>query len=174
MPQAIILMGVSGSGKTSVGLRLSEILGWQFFDGDDLHPAENITKMSQGIPLDDHDRKTWLASLHDLIVQYLCEGNSIVLACSALKQAYREQLRDNNPELIFVYLKGSYELVFDRMQNRKHHYMKGGMLRSQFNDLEEPTSAIEIDVDQELEAIVEQILQILELDKIRSENGAES
>lgn len=174
MPQAIILMGVSGSGKTSVGLRLSEILGWQFFDGDDFHPAENIAKMSQGIPLDDYDRKSWLASLHDLVAQKLGEGNSILLACSALKRKYRDQLRKDNPGLVFVHLKGDYDLIYSRMEERKIHYMESSMLQSQFEDLEEPREAIVINIDQEIESIVERILEDLNLNKYRSNHGTES
>jgi 6-phosphogluconate dehydrogenase len=163
MASVIVLMGVAGSGKSSVGLRLSEILGWPFFDGDDFHPVENIAKMSQGTPLDDNDRKAWLVSLHDLIAQHLGEEKSILLACSALKQKYRDQLREHNPEVIFVYLNGGYELVFDRLQIRKNHYMMEGMLQSQYDDLEEPINAIEIDIHQNLDSIVEQILQNLDL-----------
>jgi gluconokinase len=174
MPQAIVLMGVAGSGKTSVGLRLSEILGWKFFDGDDFHSQENIVKMSQGIPLDDTDRNAWLDSLKELIRQQSHQGNSILLACSALKRKYRDQLCNNNHEVIFVYLKGNYDLIFSRIKDRSNHYMDGGMLQSQFKDLEEPNEAIVVSIDQDLDSIVDQILQNLGLDKYRSENGTES
>lgn len=167
-------MGVSGSGKTSVGRRLSEILNWKFFDGDDFHSQESIVKMSQGIPLDDVDRKAWLASLHKLIAQQFRAGNSILLACSALKRIYREQLRQNNSGVVFVYLKGSYDLIFTRLKERSNHYMDSGMLLSQFHDLEEPTKAMVINIDQDLEQIVDQILQNLGLDKYRSEHGTTS
>ena len=174
MPQAIILMGVSGSGKTSVGFRLSGILGWQFFDGDDFHSAKNIAKMSDGIPLTDADRSSWLKSLHDLIEEQLHEGNSILMACSALKRKYREQLRKDNPGLVFVHLKGDYDLIYSRMEARKIHYMESSMLQSQFEDLEEPREAIVIDIDQEIESIVEQILMDLNLNNYRSNHGTES
>lgn len=174
MPQAIVLMGVSGSGKTSVGLRLSEILGWRFFDGDDLHPRENIVKMTSGIPLNDDDRSAWLESLHDLIEGQLNEGYSILVACSALKRKYRDQLRKGNPGLTFVYLKGDYELIFSRMEGRKTHYMDSRMLQSQFDDLEEPKQAIVINIDQNVESIVIQILQNLDLDNYRSNDGTKS
>jgi len=97
--QAIILMGVSGYGKTSVGKELSRILGWSFFDGDDYHPQENIIKMTSGIPLNDGDRSPWLARLHDLIAEHLKQGQSLLLVCSALKQKYRDQLVAGNPGL---------------------------------------------------------------------------
>ena len=171
MTKAIILMGVSGCGKTAVGTRLSGTLGWPFFDGDDFHPDENIAKMSQGIPLNDEDRATWLAKLHDLITEHLRAGISMLLVCSALKQKYRDQLREGNPGIVFVYLKGSYELIFSRMQNRASHYMKAGMLKSQFNTLEEPVEALVVNIDQSIESIVIQILDELNLMNLRSNKG---
>ncbi len=164
MTNAIVLMGVSGCGKTVVGSRLSEILGWPFFDGDDFHPEENIAKMSQGIPLNDEDRTTWLANLHDLIAEHLGGGKSMLLACSALKQKYRDQLCKDNPGTIFVYLKGSYDLILDRMQNRSSHYMKTDMLQSQFEALEEPDGALVVNIDQSIEEIIRRIIQTLGLD----------
>lgn len=174
MTQAIILMGVAGSGKTSVGQRLAEILDWPFVDGDAFHPQGNITKMSQGTPLDDEDREAWLERLHDLIIQHLRAGKSVLLASSALKKKYRDQLRKGNNVLNFVYLKGDFEVIFTRLKNRKNHYMQGRMLQSQFDDLEEPAGAIVIDIDQNLEDIVNQILQKLDLKENRSINEAES
>jgi len=157
-PQALILMGVSGCGKTSVGERLSQILGWPFFDGDNYHPQENIAKMAAGIPLNDDDRTPWLANLHDLITEHLEQGQSLLLACSALKQRYRSQLSNGNPGTVFVHLKGDFDLIFSRMQARSGHYMKAEMLRSQFAALEEPTNALTIDIDQDVEEIVAEIL----------------
>jgi gluconokinase len=162
-PQAIILMGVSGCGKTSIGVRLSRILGWPFFDGDDIHPPENIAKMAQGIPLDDDDRVPWLANLHDLITEHLAEGQSILLACSALKIKYRNQLAKDNPGTVFVYLKGDFDLIFDRMQIRPGHYMKAEMLRSQFDALEEPTDAWVVEIAQDLDCITKEITSRLHL-----------
>ena len=158
-------MGVAGSGKTSVGIRLSEILGWQFFDGDDFHTQDSITKMSNGIPLNDQDRKSWLENLHELIRQQLDNRNSLLLACSALKRKYRDQIREGNPEVVFVYLKGNADLILSRMRDRQNHYMQSGMLRSQFEDLEEPREAIVINIDQDLDLIVEQILMKLDLER---------
>jgi gluconokinase len=167
MAKAIILMGVSGSGKSSLGRQLSKFLGWPFFDGDDFHPEENIAKMSQGIPLDDDDRFVWLAILHDLIAENLVEGKSILLACSALKQKYRDQLSQGNPGIIFVYLKGNFELIFSRLQNREYHFMKKEMLRSQFDTLEEPVDALEINIDQSFDSIIKQTLDRLNLNKVK-------
>ena len=174
MTQAIVLMGVAGSGKTSVGLRLAEILDWPFFDGDEFHPQENIAKMSQGIPLDDGNRQAWLVRLHDLIAQHLSAGKSVLVASSALKREYRDQLREDNRMVKFVYLKGDYEVIIHRLKNRKNHYMDGSMLQSQFDDLEEPAGAVVIDIDQKLDDIVDQILQNLDLDEDRSKYETES
>ena len=157
MAIAVVLMGVAGCGKTSVGRRLSERLGWPFFDGDDYHPDENIAKMVQGIPLNDSDRFVWLSCLHDLIEEHLQAGHSLLLACSALKKGYRDQLHEGNPGTIFVYLKGDYELIFQRLQERESHYMKAEMLQSQFAALEEPEEAFVVDIDQDLDTIVEEI-----------------
>ena len=120
-PQALILMGVSGSGKTVVGELLSQKLGWPFFDGDDFHPKENVDKMAAGIPLDDDDRTPWLLNLHDLIADHLAERKSLLLACSALKQTYRDLLLEGNPNTLFIHLKGDFGLIMSRMQVRSGH-----------------------------------------------------
>jgi gluconokinase len=173
-PQAIVLMGVSGCGKTSVGMELSRILGWSFFDGDDLHPPENIAKMAAGIPLDDDDRIPWLANLHDLIAHHLSEGQSILLACSALKKKYRHQLSEGNHSTVFVYLKGDFDLIFGRMQARPGHYMKADMLRSQFETFEEPEDAIWVNIEQNIEQITKRIIQELGLELMVVNKGTES
>jgi gluconokinase len=162
-PQAIILMGVSGCGKTAVGQRLSQRLGWPLFDGDDFHPPENIAKMSSGIPLNDDDRGPWLAILHDLIAGHLTNGQSILLACSALKQKYRDQLAEGNAGTNVVHLKGDYNLIFERLQARSEHYMKAEMLRSQFEALEEPADALTIDIAQDVDTIAKEIIAQLHL-----------
>ena len=162
-PLAMILMGVSGCGKTSAGRRLSHNLSWPFFDGDDFHPPENVDKMAAGIPLDDDDRALWLSNLHDLMAEHLAEGKSLLLACSALKQMYRDQLAEGNLETVFVYLKGDFNLIFERMQTRSEHYMKANMLRSQFDALEEPVDALTVDIDQNLDTIVKEIVTQLRL-----------
>jgi len=152
-------MGVSGCGKTTIGQLLAQRLGWPFFDGDDFHPAANVDKMSRGIPLDDEDRKGWLDHLADLISEHLRKGESIVLACSALKQSYRDQLCLDTEQVKFVYLKGSYELIRERIQNRPWHYMKPDMLPSQFAILEEPQDALIIGIEQTPGEIVDIILR---------------
>jgi gluconokinase len=167
MTKAIALMGVSGCGKTAVGTHLSDILGWPFFDGDDFHPEGNILKMSEGIPLTDEDRASWLASLQDLIAEHQRAHKPMLLGCSALKQKYRDQLREGNPGVVFVYLKGSYDMIFSRMENRASHYMKADMLRSQFDALEEPVNALVVNIDQSVEVIAGQILRELNLNGTR-------
>ena len=154
----IIVMGVSGSGKTSVGKTLAEHLGWDFYDADDFHPPENVAKMADGIPLDDSDRAPWLAALHDLILSSLKEGRPGVLACSALKERYRQQLMDGNEGVQLIYLKGSYDLIWSRMKKRTDHYMKPHMLKSQFEALEEPVTALTTDVSMSVDKIVQEIL----------------
>ena len=156
----IIVMGVAGSGKTTIGRRLADRLGWPFYDGDDFHPPANIEKMSHGIPLNDDDRSNWLRALAALIRKQLADGRSAVVACSALKQQYRDQLRIND-QVHFVYLKGSYDVIWQRLQARSGHYMKAAMLASQFAALEEPGDALTVNVEQSEEQVVEQIWQAL-------------
>jgi gluconokinase len=157
-----LIMGVSGSGKTSVGKALAEHLGWEFYDADDFHPPANVAKMANGIPLDDSDRAPWLAALHDLIASSLEENRPAVLACSALKERYRQQLADGHEEVQIVYLKGSYDLIWSRMQQRDDHYMKPHMLKSQFDALEEPEHALQVNIGLPLNEIVQQILEHME------------
>ena len=154
-----ILMGVSGSGKTAVGKALAQNLGWDFFDADDFHPPANIAKMASGIPLDDSDRVPWLDSLHELISSSLTADRPAVLACSALKERYRQQLLDGNKGAQIVYLKGSYDLIWSRMEKRSDHYMKPQMLQSQFDALEEPSNALTVDVALSIDEIVEKIVK---------------
>jgi gluconokinase len=156
----VVVMGVSGCGKTTIGQLLAERMGWPFFDGDDYHPRANVDKMGRGIPLTDEDRSDWLSALADLIRDQLAQGRSAVLACSALKQKYRDQLRID-PGVHFAYLKGSYDFILARMQKRPGHYMKPNMLASQFAALEEPHDALTLDITQPPEEIVEQIVKSL-------------
>jgi gluconokinase len=162
-PIALIIMGVSGSGKTTIGLALENALGWAFFDGDDFHPPENLKKMTSGIPLNDHDRAPWLERLQHLISDQLQDGNSILIACSALKRHYRQVLKGGRSDVIFIYLKGDYQIIKARMQARSRHYMKPGMLRSQFETLEEPINAMVINIDQPISQIVNKIIENLKL-----------
>ncbi|MBN1266337.1 MAG: gluconokinase [Anaerolineales bacterium] len=157
-PLAVVLMGVSGCGKTSVGTGLSEMLGWPFYDGDDYHPQANIDRMSAGIPLTDEDRLPWLEGLRDLILRDLSEGCSLIVACSALKADYRKILDGGRGDVHFVFLEGSFELIQKRLQARSGHYMKPGMLRSQFATLELPEEAQTVSIDQPVGKIVEAIV----------------
>jgi len=159
MVQLFVVMGVSGSGKTTVGQALAVRLDCPFYDGDNFHPAENVAKMASGTPLNDADRAPWLARLAALLAEHEARGETAVLACSALKQTYREQLRVS-PAVQFIYLAGSFDLIWQRMTERTEHYMKADMLRSQFATLEPPTSndALCVPVDQNIDAIVAYIL----------------
>jgi gluconokinase len=158
----VIMMGVAGCGKTTVGELLARRLGWNFYDADAFHPAENVAKMANGTPLDDSDRVPWLASLHALIAASLRENRPAVLACSALKESYRQQLLEGNEGVQIVYLKGSYDLIWSRIAARKDHYMKPQMLRSQFDTLEEPTNALVVDVSLPVSDIVNTIIAHME------------
>jgi len=140
-----IVMGVSGSGKSTVGKLLAERLGWDFVDADDYHPASSIEKMRRGIPLDDSDRAPWLAKLAQELEMWLSQRNNVVLACSALKSKYRDSLLRGSVEVRFIYLKGNFELFEGRLSKRKGHFMSKELLMSQFDSLEEPDDAIEAD-----------------------------
>ena len=159
----IIVMGVSGSGKTAVGRELARRLGCPFYDGDEFHPPENIAKMAQGLPLDDRDREPWLVRLRDLIGNHSRQGQTAVLACSALKKGYRDLLRAGGDQMQFVHLQGDFDLIWGRMRRRKTHYMKGEMLRSQFDALETPGAdeAWIVDVAQSVTDITGAILDQL-------------
>lgn len=144
----IILMGVAGAGKTTVGKLLAEELGWPFYEGDEYHPHSNVAKMGRGIPLSDEDRWPWLDTIHDLIEWLSAQGQDAVLACSALKQSYRDRLDQNTAQIRFVYLKGDRETVRERLSTRTAHFMGAGMLVSQFATLEEPEDALTVDISQ--------------------------
>ena len=157
----LILMGVVGSGKTTVGKLLAAKLSWDFADADDFHSPENVRKMSQGIGLTDADRVPWLASLRAAIEAWQAEGRNAVLACSALRHAYREELRSGNVQ--FVYLKGEARLIDERLRARRGHYASGTILESQLATLEEPTDAITVSIDQPPDAIVASVFQQMKL-----------
>ena len=159
----VILIGVSGVGKTAIGQLLAKDLGWQFYEGDDFHPQANIDKMSQGIPLTDADRAPWLAALNRLIRDLVREGRSAVVACSALKQAYRDRLLRDTQDGCVIYLKGDHDLIRKRLQERPGHFMKASLLASQFDALEEPERVLAVDTAQEPETIVSLIKRELKL-----------
>jgi carbohydrate kinase (thermoresistant glucokinase family) len=158
----IVLMGVSGSGKTTVGRRLAAELGWNFYEGDEYHPSENLDKMRRGIPLTDTDRTPWLESLRELIYTFLANGESAVLACSALKEKYREYLLID-PAVVLIYLQGDYETIHARLQNRTGHFMNPSLLESQFAALEEPESALRVSIALDPAEIVRTIIKALNL-----------
>ncbi len=157
----VILMGVAGSGKTTVGHLLAKELGWIFYEGDNFHSRQNINKMKQGFALTDADLDTWLVALANLIKELVKKKQSAVIACSALKRAYRDRLAEHSSNIQFVYLKGSYDLIRNRLEARQRHYFKADLLKSQFEILEEPGQAIVINVAQTPDMIVEQIKQAL-------------
>ena len=162
----VVLMGPAGSGKTTVG-QLAATLSWEFVDADDFHPLANIDKMSHGIPLTDQDRIPWLKSIHEKMLQWQSQGRNVVLACSALKRSYRELLgvSSDAKDIMLVYLKGTYELLLERMHSRQGHYMKEQMLASQLAGLEEPAGAeaLTVDVSESTEEIVSEICKRLAL-----------
>jgi len=157
----ILLMGVQGSGKTTVGRALAEHLGWRFADADEFHPPENIAKMAAGIPLDDRDRAPWLRALRAEIDRSLADRSNLVLTCSALKERYRQRLLTDGVAL--VYLRGTRELIASRLKSRAGHFAKLDLLNSQFADLEEPTNALTIDVSSSVGEIVKEITDCLRL-----------
>lgn len=161
----VVAMGVSGSGKTTIGRALAAALGAEFLEGDKFHPKANIAKMSRGEPLDDADRWPWLDRMADELARAKAEGRSVVLASSALKRSYRDRLRRGAPDLRLVYLKGDKKLIRRRIEARKHHFMPPGLLDSQFSALEEPgpgESPIVVDVTPPLETLMSQLPRIVE------------
>jgi gluconokinase len=160
----IVLMGVSGSGKTTIGKILADRLGWTFIEGDDYHPVANVAKMHAGIPLTDADRAPWLAALRDRMDAALAKGENVVLACSALKHAYQYYLAQHDPEHVkYVYLHASEELLRQRLASRTGHFMNPNLLQSQFETLEPPEHALQVEVSGTPEAIAEEICEKLQL-----------
>ena len=156
-------MGVSGAGKTTVGKCLAYNHGWQFIEGDDVHPTENIEKMKQGIALNDKDRKEWLKRLRHRILKLVLDNTSAIIACSALKKAYRHYLLVDEKAVIFFYLKGNYNLILHRIEIRQGHFMKANLLPSQFSALEEPVDVLTVNITKSPAVIANIIAQKLEL-----------
>jgi gluconokinase len=162
---AIIVMGVSGSGKSSVGEKIAEALHLPFVEGDALHPASNVEKMSKGIPLTDEDRMPWLDRIGEAMKASLAKGEGTIVSCSALKHIYRERLRAAaGGNLYFVHLEGSKELLTDRMGHRKGHFMPTSLLESQLETLEVPTGepgVVTVHIDDTIEGIAAEALKAL-------------
>ena len=154
----VVLMGVSGSGKTTVGQILARDLGWTFIEADDYHPAANVEKMRGGTPLNDEDRRPWLAALRQRVDAACESGENVILACSALKHAYQDYLERDDPACVeYVYLHGSEELIRKRLAARKGHFMNPALLHSQFETLEPPDNAVRVDVAPAPEVIAAEI-----------------
>ena len=159
----VVVMGVTGSGKTTVGSLLAQELGWEFADADSYHSPENVEKMRLGIPLGDADRVPWLNSLRQAIEQWIAKHKNMVLACSALKNSYRERLSVSS-EVKFAYLKGSYDQIYGRLKLRHGHFASEKILAGQFADLQEPDDAVTVEIGQPSEAIVAEIRRRLGVD----------
>lgn len=157
-----VIMGVAGAGKTTIGQMLAARLGWAFHDADDFHPPENVAKMRAGTPLTDDDRAPWLARLNALARTEIAAARNIILGCSALKAHYREQLAAGIDTMRFVYLRGSMDLIAQRLADRRGHFMPAGLLESQFVTLEEPADAIVVSIDRTPTEIVEEIVGVIE------------
>jgi gluconokinase len=156
----IVVMGVSGCGKSVIGQGIADSLGWQFKDADSLHSAANVEKMSHGHPLNDADRLPWLQSVADVIAHWIENKEQGVIACSSLKEEYRKLLiGEHEGQVKFAYLKGTYDLFEKRMELRKHHFMKADMLKSQFETLEEPHDAIVVDASLPVATIISQLTE---------------
>ena len=155
----IVLMGVSGSGKTTIGALLSKALHWDFFDGDDFHDPSNVEKMAAGIPLTDEDRQAWLSTLRGIVTRLREEGKNGIIACSALKRSYRKYLLTHEEDVSLVYLKGGFDQLRKRLNERKGHFVGESLLESQFSTLEEPDDAIEVDITHTPDEIVSAIIE---------------
>src|SRR5258708_16739322 len=160
-PRAIILMGVAGSGKTVVGSRVAKRLGWLFLDADDFHPPANVEKMKRGIPVDDNDRAPWLDRMRSELRRQIDEGHSVLLACSALKDSYRETLRDHLPEVRFVFLDVNRNTLLERLQKRQAHFFPKELLDSQLATLEAPHDAFVVNSHGPTEGIMNSAVSAL-------------
>lgn len=153
----VILMGVSGAGKTTIGRLLAHTLGWRFLEGDDFHPPANVAKMHAGVPLTDADREPWLETLRGVLAEAVARGENVVLACSALRARYRQVLSVDPAQVRWVYLRGSPSLIAQRLAARRGHFMPPSLLDSQFNVLEEPQDALGVDVSLGQRAVIDTI-----------------
>lgn len=162
MSRVILLTGVSGAGKSTIGRRLASRLGWEFHDADSFHPPENIDKMRRGIPLDDRDRTPWLDAIRRQLQEQLADERPAVITCSALKAAYRRHLTEGLRGVIMVHLSGSFEVIKERIEKRRGHYMKAQLLKSQFEALEPPDDAHVVSVEGSVDDAVDAILGLLE------------
>lgn len=157
----LVVMGVSGSGKTTIGTELAKRLGWKYAEADDMHSPTNVAKMAAGEPLDDEDRRPWLAAIARWIDERREHGESGVVSCSALKRSYRDYLRADRPEVRVIYLDGSRELIAERLAGRHGHFMRAHMLDSQFKDLEAPVpdeGVVSVSIDRRPAEIVDAIV----------------
>jgi len=163
--QSIILMGVSGSGKSTVGAALAREINAKFIDGDDLHPRANIQKMASGTPLNDDDRAPWLLRLNDAAYSLRHKNETGVIVCSALKRRYRDALRKDNEGMVFIYMKGSFDVIADRLKARAGHFMPTDLLRSQFDALEEPSEdepdVLRVNIDHKFDGVVDRCVAAL-------------
>lgn len=161
----VVVTGVSGSGKTSVGDALARRLGWSFEDGDAFHPAENVDKMRRGVPLTDEDRRPWILTLGRTIADWSAARRDVVLACSALRRSHRDALRAGAQDVRFVFLRGDHDLIAHRLRTRVGHFMPASLLESQLGALEEPgpDEALVVDVQPPIPAIVDAIVGGLRL-----------
>lgn len=157
-PRILLVTGVAGSGKTTIGQRAAAALGWPYFEADDFHSAANKAKMAAGRPLDDADRAPWLAAIRAKMDEVRADGVSAVFTCSALKEKYRELLLAGADDVLTVYLSGDFNTILARVSRRKGHYMKADLVRSQFEALEPPQGALTFEVNQSPDEIVRKIL----------------
>ena len=168
-PHALIVMGVSGSGKTTIGEQLAARIGWRYEDADTFHPAANVAKMSAGQPLTDEDRWPWLRAIADEIDRASAVGERVVIGCSALRRVYRDVLVHGRHDVRIIYLQGTQALIAGRLGERRGHFMPPGLLTSQFGTLEPPTPdehAVTVSIDAPIKTIVDNILSQLKLSRI--------